>query len=98
MRRIVADPAAYGLEFSQISDEPYFAQVATGRADRSAGGRRDRRHQQDELYALNPPFIAGRLIRPDYSLLVPSRPPMAWSRRLLSPQRRAAHARPRATR
>ena len=30
MRRIVADPAAVGLEFSTIPNEPYFARVETG--------------------------------------------------------------------
>jgi membrane-bound lytic murein transglycosylase D len=56
MRRIVVDPAAYGLEFSQISDVPYFAVVKTGGqidlqvvAD-IAGITRD------ELYELNPAF------------------------------------------
>jgi membrane-bound lytic murein transglycosylase D len=56
MRRIVADPASYGLEFSQISDVPYFAVVKTG-------GQIDMQVvadiagiTRDELYELNPAF------------------------------------------
>ncbi len=47
MRRIVADPASFGLEFSQIPDEPYFTQVATGGQIDMAGGRRDRWHPEE---------------------------------------------------
>jgi membrane-bound lytic murein transglycosylase D len=56
MRRIVNEPAAYGLEFSQIPDAPYFAIVKTGGQidlqviSEIAGIPRD------ELYELNPAF------------------------------------------
>ena len=56
MRRIVTEPAAYGLEFSQIPDTPYFAVVKTGGqidlqvVSEIAGIPRD------ELYELNPAF------------------------------------------
>ncbi len=72
MRRIVADPAAYGLEFSQIDDTPYFVQVNTGGqidlqvvSEISGVGK-------DDLYELNPAFHrwATDPTGP-YSLLVP---------------------------
>ncbi len=56
MRRLVADPARYGLEFSHIPDEPYFVEVGTG-------GQIDLQVvatiagiSVDELYELNPAF------------------------------------------
>jgi membrane-bound lytic murein transglycosylase D len=56
MRRLVANPARYGLEFSHIPNEPYFVPISTGGqidlqvvAD-IAGVR------VDELYELNPGF------------------------------------------
>jgi membrane-bound lytic murein transglycosylase D len=56
MRRLVANPARYGLEFSHIPDEPYFVQVSTG-------GQIDLQVvatiagvSADELYELNPGF------------------------------------------
>ena len=73
MRRIVADPAAYGLEFSQIPDAPYFTQVDTG-------GQIDLQVvaelsgvTKDEIYELNPAFHrwATDPTGP-YSLLVPA--------------------------
>jgi len=72
MRRIVADPAAYGLEFSQISDEPYFAQVATGGQIDLQVAAEVAGISKDELYALNPAFHrwATDPTGP-YSLLVP---------------------------
>ena len=72
MRRIVADPAAYGLEFSQIDDAPYFAQVGTGgQIDLQVVSELSGVSKED-LYELNPAFHrwatdpAG-----PYSLLVP---------------------------
>jgi len=72
MRRIVADPAAYGLEFSQISDEPYFAQVATGGQIDLQVVAEIAGISKDDLYALNPAFHrwATDPTGP-YSLLVP---------------------------
>jgi membrane-bound lytic murein transglycosylase D len=56
MRRLVADPARYGLEFSRIPDEPYFVEVSTG-------GQIDLQVvatiagiSVDDLYELNPAF------------------------------------------
>jgi membrane-bound lytic murein transglycosylase D len=56
MRRLVANPARYGLEFSHIPDEPYFVQISTG-------GQIDLQVvatiagvSVDELYELNPGF------------------------------------------
>jgi membrane-bound lytic murein transglycosylase D len=56
MRRLVADPARFGLEFSRIRNEPYFVPIATGGqidlqvvADIAGVG-------VDELYTLNPAF------------------------------------------
>jgi membrane-bound lytic murein transglycosylase D len=72
MRRIVADPAAYGLEFSQISDEPYFAQVATGGQIDLQVVAEIAGITKEELYELNPAFHrwATDPTGP-YSLLVP---------------------------
>jgi membrane-bound lytic murein transglycosylase D len=56
MRRLVANPARYGLEFSRILDEPYFVQISTG-------GQIDLQVVADiagisaeDLYTLNPAF------------------------------------------
>ena len=72
MRRIVADPAAYGLEFSQISDVPYFAQVATGGQIDLQVVAEIAGLTKEELYELNPAFHrwATDPTGP-YSLLVP---------------------------
>ncbi len=72
MRRIVADPAAYGLEFSQISDEPFFAQVATGGQIDLQVVAEIAGITKEELYELNPAFHrwATDPTGP-YSLLVP---------------------------
>jgi membrane-bound lytic murein transglycosylase D len=72
MRRIVADPAAYGLEFSQISDEPFFAQVATGGQIDLQVVAEIAGITKEDLYELNPAFHrwATDPTGP-YSLLVP---------------------------
>jgi membrane-bound lytic murein transglycosylase D len=56
MRRLVANPARYGIEFSHILNEPYFVQVATG-------GQIDLKVvsnisgiSTEDLYELNPAF------------------------------------------
>jgi membrane-bound lytic murein transglycosylase D len=56
MRRLVANPGRYGLEFSHIPDEPYFVQISTG-------GQIDLQVvatiagvSVEELYELNPGF------------------------------------------
>lgn len=56
MRRIVADPATFGLEFSQIPDEPYFVQVATGGQIDMQVASEIAGLPKDELYELNPAF------------------------------------------
>ncbi len=72
MRRIVADPAAYGLEFSQIDDAPYFSQIGTGgQIDLQVVSELSGVSKED-LYELNPAFHrwATDPTGP-YSLLVP---------------------------
>ena len=56
MRRIVADPASFGLEFSQIPDEPYFTQVATGGQIDMQVAAEIAGIPKTELYELNPAF------------------------------------------
>jgi membrane-bound lytic murein transglycosylase D len=56
MRRIVANPAAYGLEFSQIDDEPFFKQVSTGGQIDMQVAAQIAGVPKDELYELNPAF------------------------------------------
>ncbi|HEX2791997.1 MAG TPA: LysM peptidoglycan-binding domain-containing protein, partial [Steroidobacteraceae bacterium] len=73
MRRLVANPERYGLEFSRIPDEPYFVAIATG-------GQIDLKVVADiagvsveDLYELNPAFHrwASDPTGP-YRLLVPT--------------------------
>jgi membrane-bound lytic murein transglycosylase D len=64
-------------------DEPYLAQVATG--GRSiCRWRRVAGITQDELYALNPPSVAGPRIRPGPGLLVPVQAANGLEQTLLS--------------
>jgi membrane-bound lytic murein transglycosylase D len=72
MRRIVTDPAAYGLEFSPIPDEPYFRQVATGGQIDLTVVAELAGITKDELYELNPAFHrwATDPVGP-YTVLVP---------------------------
>jgi membrane-bound lytic murein transglycosylase D len=56
MRRIVANPSAYGLEFSQIDDEPYFTSVGTGGQIDMQVVAEIAGIKKDELYELNPAF------------------------------------------
>ncbi len=73
MRRIVANPAAYGLEFSQIDDEPYFTQVSTGGQIDLQVAAQLTGMTKEELYELNPAFHrwATDPTGP-YTLLVPT--------------------------
>lgn len=73
MRRIVADPASFGLEFSQIPDEPYFTQVATGGQIDMQVAAEVAGIPKAELYELNPAFhrFATDPTGP-YMLLVPT--------------------------
>ncbi len=73
MRRIVANPASYGLEFSQIDDETYFTQVSTGGQIDMQVAAKLAGITPEELYELNPAFHrwATDPTGP-YSLLVPT--------------------------
>jgi len=96
MRRIVADPAAYGLEFSQIPDTPYFKPVATGgQIDLQVVAELSGLTKED-LYELNPAFHrwATDPTGP-YSLLVPTDVPDGLEQALLglTPEQRMRVAR-----
>jgi membrane-bound lytic murein transglycosylase D len=85
MRRIVADPAAYGLEFSQIDDAPYFTQVGTGGQIDLQVVSEISGLSKDDLYELNPAFHrwATDPTGP-YSLLVPTEAAEGLEQTLLS--------------
>jgi membrane-bound lytic murein transglycosylase D len=85
MRRIVADPAAYGLEFSQIDDTPYFTQVSTGGQIDLQVVSEISGLSKDDLYELNPAFHrwATDPTGP-YSLLVPTEAAEGLEQTLLS--------------
>jgi membrane-bound lytic murein transglycosylase D len=85
MRRIVADPAAYGLEFSQIDDAPYFTQVSTGGQIDLQVVSEISGISKDDLYELNPAFHrwATDPTGP-YSLLVPTEAAEGLEQTLLS--------------
>jgi membrane-bound lytic murein transglycosylase D len=56
MRRIVADPASHGLEFSPIPNQPYFAQIdVAGQIDLHVAAELAE-VSPEELLALNPAF------------------------------------------
>jgi membrane-bound lytic murein transglycosylase D len=85
MRRIVSDPAAYGLEFSQIDDAPYFTQVSTGGQIDLQVVSEISGLNKDDLYELNPAFHrwATDPTGP-YSLLVPTEAAEGLEQTLLS--------------
>ncbi len=56
MRRLVADPGRYGLEFSHIADQPYFVPVATGGQISLQVVADMANISTEELYELNPAF------------------------------------------
>jgi membrane-bound lytic murein transglycosylase D len=56
MRRLVANPARYGLEFSHIPNEPYFVQVSTGGQIDLGLVAHLAGISKDEIYDLNPAF------------------------------------------
>ena len=56
MRRIVADPEAYGLDFSPIPNQPYFARVDTGGQIDLQVAAEIAGITPEELYELNPAF------------------------------------------
>jgi membrane-bound lytic murein transglycosylase D len=56
MRRLVANPARYGLEFSRILNEPYFVQIATGGQIDLEVVAKIAGISTEDLYTLNPAF------------------------------------------
>ena len=96
MRRIVADPASYGLEFSQIDDAPYFTQVNTGGQIDLQVVTEISGLSKEDLYELNPAFHrwATDPTGP-YSLLVPTEAAEGLEQTLLSltPEQRMRVAR-----
>jgi membrane-bound lytic murein transglycosylase D len=56
MRRLVADPARYGLEFSHIPNQPYFVPVATGGQIDLKVVAEIANVSAEDLYELNPAF------------------------------------------
>lgn len=56
MRRLVLDPRAYGLEFTPVANQPYFARVATGGQISLKVAAEIAGITPDELYELNPAF------------------------------------------
>jgi len=56
MARIVANPGAYGLEFTTIANKPYFAQVEVGSQLNLRVAAALIGVTEDELHALNPAF------------------------------------------
>ncbi len=72
MSRLVAKPGDYGLEFSQIADQQYFTQVATGGQIDISVVSEVSGLTREEIYELNPAFHrwATDPTGP-YSLLVP---------------------------
>jgi len=56
MRRLVADPARYGLEFSRIPNQPYFVPVATGGQIDLQVVAEIANISPEDLYELNPAF------------------------------------------
>jgi membrane-bound lytic murein transglycosylase D len=56
MRRLVANPARYGIEFSHILDEPYFVQISTGGQIDLQVVTEISGISTEDLYTLNPAF------------------------------------------
>jgi membrane-bound lytic murein transglycosylase D len=56
MKRLVQDPAAYGLEISPIPNQPYFARVETGGQMNLKLAAEISGLSPDDLYELNPAF------------------------------------------
>lgn len=72
MRRLVANPGDYGLEFSHIADQRYFTQVATGGQIDLGVVAEMSGLTKEELYELNPAFHRWATDPGGpYSLLVP---------------------------
>jgi membrane-bound lytic murein transglycosylase D len=56
MRRLVANPGRYGIEFSHILNEPYFVQISTGGQIDLQVVSKISGISTEDLYALNPAF------------------------------------------
>jgi membrane-bound lytic murein transglycosylase D len=91
MRRLVADPARYGLEFSQIPNHPYFVSVATGGQIDLQVVAEIANISPEDLYELNPAFHRWAT-DPDgpYQLLVPvdAAPGLQQALAALTPEQR----------
>ena len=72
IRRIVGDPAAYGLQFAPIANQPYFGVVDPGRQIDLGEAAALAGISRDDMFALNPAF--NRMTTPPdgpYTLLLP---------------------------
>ena len=56
IRRLVADPQAYGLQFSPIPNRPYFEVVDPGRQVHISNAAEIAGVSQDDMFALNPAY------------------------------------------
>jgi membrane-bound lytic murein transglycosylase D len=72
IRRIVGDPATYGLQFAPIANQPYFGAVDAGRQIDLGEAAALAGISRDDMFALNPEF--NRMTTPPdgpYELLLP---------------------------
>ena len=72
IRRIVGDPAAYGLQFAPIANQPYFGAVDPGRQIDLGEAAALAGISRDDMFALNPEF--NRMTTPPngpHQLLLP---------------------------
>jgi membrane-bound lytic murein transglycosylase D len=91
MKRLVLDPEVYGLEFSPIPNQPYFARVAINSQVSMKLAAEIAGITPDELYELNPAFHrwATDPVGPQYLLLpVDSADVFAQNMELLTPDQR----------
>jgi len=73
MRRIVANPAKYGLSLGGLPDEPYFVQIDTGGQVALKVVAQIANISVDEIYELNPAFHRWATDpAPPYRLLIPA--------------------------
>ncbi len=103
IRRIVADPRAYGLQFAPIPNRPYFDVVEPGRQVHIGNAAEVAGVSQDDMFALNPaynrqttpPQGPHRLLLPveraevlRQAMLVPDNGTRLWSASVPEPQGR----------
>ena len=100
MRRLVADPETYGLAFSPIPNQPYFARVDDRRPDRPEGRRRDRRRDRRGAVRAQSglPSLGDRSRRARTTCCCRSMRAQVFTQNVVAAHRRAAHARRRTTR